>query len=189
VLDPAHMARQIEPPTVRIEKPEGEVSGYLLALSLGGGKSSRCDEPELPAATEHIKLVDLAPLPQEDGTVAFDVPREAWESLRSNFGYWWTVVAVRPGDAVSALRSNEIRCMIRHEPIARFGGSALRYPDQQHFPVVDLGASKQNGWRDEGALPARPALRRRKSGLWGDPSKATRHRRPRPPDKPGGRSA
>ena len=63
--------------------------------------------------------------------------------------------AVNANEAEPVLRSSEIRCVVRHEPIARVEGSTLRYPDQV-LPVADLGGAKVPGWEARDALPDAP---------------------------------
>jgi radical SAM protein with 4Fe4S-binding SPASM domain len=174
VVEPAHMSRTTDPPQLRIEAPNAAVSTYYLALSLAG--SQRRLRAKGPEPVEALRLVELEAEPSSDGTVAFGFPDEAWTSLRSNFGYWWTVAAAVAGDEPAVLRTTELRCLVRHEPIPRIVGSRLAYADEGHLPVVDLGGNRQYGWREKGARPARPALRKRTSGLWSDPARATRHR-------------
>jgi hypothetical protein len=67
------------------------------------------------------------------------------------------VFAVNVNDPEPVLRSSEIRCVVRDEPIARLPESTLRYPDQV-LPVADLGAAKEAGWVARDALPARPEV-------------------------------
>jgi hypothetical protein len=85
------------------------------------------------------------------------VPAETWEKLTTNLGYWWTVFAVNVNEKQPVLRSSEIRCLVRHEPIARLEGTTLRYPDQV-LPVADLGGAKEPGWVQPGELPVRPEV-------------------------------
>ena len=86
---------------------------------------------------------------------------ERGSALRTNLGYWWALFAVPAGDERRTLRSREIRCLVRHEHVPRVEGSTLRYPDQGHLPVVDLGGEKQSGWtrarRGAARAPARRA--------------------------------
>jgi hypothetical protein len=67
------------------------------------------------------------------------------------------VFAVNANEKQPVLRSSEIRCLVRHEPIARIEGSGLRYPDQV-LPVADLGGAKVPGWEARDALPERPVV-------------------------------
>jgi hypothetical protein len=83
------------------------------------------------------------------------VPAETWEKLGTNLGYWWAVFAVNVNEPEPVLRSTEIRCFVRHEPIARVEGRTLRYLDQV-LPVADIGGAKEPGWAERGELPERP---------------------------------
>jgi radical SAM protein with 4Fe4S-binding SPASM domain len=142
VKGPEHMTRIVEAPTIQIEDPADEnVDSYVLALSLGG-------------ESEHVEICPLEPSVNGDG-LEFAVPKETWEKLKTNLGYWWAIFALDPNDPGLVLRSSEIRCVVRHEGIARIEGSNLRYVDQV-LPVADLGRAKEPGWQEPGALPERP---------------------------------
>ncbi len=142
VKGPEHMTRTTDAPTIQIEDPGDEsVDSYVLALSLGG-------------ESEHVEICPLEPSTDAEG-LEFAVPAETWEKLGTNLGYWWAVFAVNANDPEAVLRSTEIRCLVRHEPIARLEGSTLRYPDQV-LPVADLGAAKEPGWAERDDLPERP---------------------------------
>ena len=144
VKGPEHMLRTTDAPTIAIEDPGDEtIDSYVLALSLGG-------------ESEHVEICPLEPLPDADG-LEFEVPAEIWEKLGTNLGYWWVVFGVNANDKSTVLRSSEIRCLVRHEPIARVEGSNLRYLDQV-LPVADLGGVKQPGWEEPGVLPERPEV-------------------------------
>lgn len=142
VKAPEHMTRTADAPTIVIEDPADEsVDSYVLALSLGG---------------EH-EQVEICPLEatSTDQGLEFTVPAETWEKLGTNLGYWWAVFAINVNDPQPVLRSTEIRCIVRHEPIARLEGSTLRYLDQV-LPVADLGGAKEPGWAERDELPERP---------------------------------
>jgi hypothetical protein len=90
-------------------------------------------------------------------------------------GYWWVLFAVM-ADGGPVFRSSEIRCLIRHEPIARIAESTLTYPDQESRPLADLGGAKSAGWVERGSMQRRPPVRSRPSGLWSGPRPARRKR-------------
>lgn len=142
VTGPEHMTRTTDAPTIQIEDPGDEaIDSYVLALSLGG-------------ESEHLEICPLEPVAEAEG-LEFAIPAETWEKLGTNLGYWWAVFAVNVNEAEPVLRSSEIRCLVRHEPIARVEGSTLRYPDQV-LPVADLGGAKVPGWEARDTLPMRP---------------------------------
>jgi hypothetical protein len=85
--------------------------------------------------------------------------------MSSNLGYWWAIFAECADSPARTLRSSEIRCLIRHEPISRISGSDLRYPDQGHLAVVDLGGGKALGWGGHAPQP-RPRLGERRNDGW-----------------------
>jgi hypothetical protein len=110
-----------------------------------------------------------------DGGVELELPDGAWSGMRTNLGYWWAIFglsAERPG---RTLRSSQIRCLVRHEPIARIDGSDLRYPDLGHLAPVDLGGRKEAGWRDTHDPQSRPRLGERRTDAWRS-SRLTRDR-------------
>jgi radical SAM protein with 4Fe4S-binding SPASM domain len=139
---PDHMTRQVKEPVIRLATDE-ELDSYVLMLSLGG---------EL----EEIYQIDFKSPKHENGFVELPVSREVWARLRSNVGYWWYAVGVRAGEPV--VGSPEVRCLIRHEPLARIEGSRLKYPDEGHFAPIYLGGEREVGWTERGKLPSRPAL-------------------------------
>jgi radical SAM protein with 4Fe4S-binding SPASM domain len=139
---PEHMVRTTDAPTIVIEDPGDEsVDSYVLALSLGG-------------ESEQVEICPLEATPTDEG-LEFAVPTETWEKLGTNLGYWWAVFAVNVNEPQPVLRSTEIRCVVRDQPIPRFEGSTLRYLDQV-LPVADLGGAKEPGWEERDELPARP---------------------------------
>jgi radical SAM protein with 4Fe4S-binding SPASM domain len=143
ITGPDHMTRTTDVPTIRIADPGNEdVDSYVLALSLGG-------------ESEQIEICGLELSAGEDGLLECDLPPEIWQKLSTNLGYWWVVFAVNANEKQPVLRSSEIRCLVRHEPIERIEGSTLRYPDAV-LPVADLGGAKQPGWEARDALPERP---------------------------------
>jgi glutamate-1-semialdehyde 2,1-aminomutase len=165
VRGPAHMTRQAEAPSIQIDKPAHEVDSFLLALSLGGEDGQ-------------IEVCPLEPAAEADGVIEFAVPVDVWERLRSNLGYWWALFAICAQEPDRVLRSAEIRCLVRHEDIARLEESTLRYPDQGHLPLADLGGEKQAGWIEPLGLPPRPRTGPRRA-----PSvSGQRHRRRRQED-------
>ena len=82
-----------------------------------------------------------------------------WEELDTNAGWWWAVYAISKDHAESHLRSEEVRCLIRHREIPRVEGSALRYADQGHLSPTYLGGERQVGWHERDQRPPRPELR------------------------------
>ena len=162
VLSPDHMARLEGPPVIRIAPPDADVAEYHLLFSLGAGD----DEAE---------LAELVAGESDGEALELSLPEGLWELLGANLGYWWVVVAVDPTDTAVALRTAEIRCMIRHEAMERIAGSTLTYPDQGNLPVVDLGGAKQAGWQN-GVLQARPKTRQYKK-LLASQRDLSRHKR------------
>jgi len=142
---PSHMSRQSEPPVIRVHRPEADVARWIVALALAGDSDD--------VAVCEVDPVDRGP----DG---FDLPidRELWEGLASNLGYWWSVFALSEGQAQPCLRSEEIRCIVRHEHMPRVPGSTLGYADNGHAPAIYLGGERQVGWTDRATLPVRPRL-------------------------------
>jgi glutamate-1-semialdehyde 2,1-aminomutase len=144
---PEHMARGEQPPTLSIETPEEEIETFYLGLGLGG-------------ESDQVEVCALEPLPSSNGTLEFEIPDDVWEKLTTNLGYWYAIFATVSGDEDRVLRSSEIRCLIRHESIARVEGSTLRYEDKGFLPVADLGGAKQFGWAPENPVK-RPTLGKR----------------------------
>ncbi len=156
---PVHMARQEDPPVFRVSEPEEAVERWFVALALGG-------EPD---ALEVHEVVP-ARAAGDGGAFEFSLPAGAWEGLRSNLGYWWAVYgcsAERPG---RTLRTFQLSCVIRHEAVARVAGSDLRYPDQGHLAVVDLGGGKEAGWGERRPAQSRPRLGERHHAAFVSPS-------------------
>jgi hypothetical protein len=108
-----------------------------------------------------------------DGVLELELPAGEWEAVRSNLGHWWAVFCLSADRPERTLRSSEVRCLIRHEPVARIAGSTLRYPDQGHRAVVDLGGAKEAGWGELHAPQSRPRLGARRTREWTS-SRATR---------------
>jgi hypothetical protein len=136
------MLRTTDAPAIEMAAPAAQISSYRLALALGG-------------EGEEIELLEVEPT-QEGDVLRFDLPAEVWQRLRTNVGYWWAVFATEAGSQ-RVLRSSEIRCLVRHEPMERIKGSTLRYPGQV-LPVADLGGAKMPGWADREVLPERPEV-------------------------------
>jgi radical SAM protein with 4Fe4S-binding SPASM domain len=166
-IEPAHLARLDYPPTVRVHAPEAPVVNWALGISLGGGKRPGLDEL-------HVVSVDVEL--SEDGIAEITVSERLWTALRTNMGYWWVVYAITMDGRV--LRSSEVRCLIRNEPISRLAGSTLTYPDQDERPLADLGGAKAPGWESRDQVQQRPTVRKKPSGLWADPQ-PFRHKRRR----------
>jgi radical SAM protein with 4Fe4S-binding SPASM domain len=141
---PEHMVRQSEPPVIRVI-PDLELSSYVVVLSLGGQLAE-------------VDVLEIEPIESLDGALELPFPQRRWEALRSNVGYWWAVIGFCSDRPAPVVRSSEVRCLIRHEPIARIEGSRLEYPDEGHFPAVYLGGERQVGWTERGSLPDRPPL-------------------------------
>jgi len=150
VAAPAHMHRAAEPPPFVVEHPAEEVERWVLALALGGER-------------REVEVCPLDRIDTAESVVRLAIPDETWSRLRTNLGYWWALFAVVAGDERRTLRSREIRCIVRHEDVPRVAGSTLRYPDQGHLPVVDLGGEKQSGWTRPGAAASRPRLGERRN--------------------------
>jgi radical SAM protein with 4Fe4S-binding SPASM domain len=153
VTEPAHMSRSAEPPTFRVAAPREPVARWFVALALGGD-------------ADGLRLHEVQPFEDSDGSLALELPDGVWEDLETNLGHWWAIFAEcaeRPG---RMMRSPEIRCLIRHEPIPRISDSNLRYPDQGHLAVVDLGGGKEAGWGGGHAPQARPRFGERRNNEW-----------------------
>jgi hypothetical protein len=147
---PAHMLRQEAAPVFRVRPPAQTVERWFLALALGG-------------EADALVLHEMAPSPDDGGMLELELPAGEWEALRSNLGHWWAVFGL---GAERSFRSAEIRCLVRHEPVARIAGSDLRYPDQGHRAVVDLGGGKEAGWGERHSPQARPRLGERHTLEW-----------------------
>jgi radical SAM protein with 4Fe4S-binding SPASM domain len=162
VEGPEHMTRAQDSPRFSVSPPREAVERWFLALALGG-------------EAEQLQLHELTALVRGDGGVELELPDGAWSGMRTNLGYWWAIFglsAERPG---RTLRSSQIRCLVRHEPIARIDGSDLRYPDLGHLAPVDLGGRKEAGWRDTHDPQSRPRLGERRTDAWRS-SRLTRDR-------------
>ena len=147
VAAPAHMTRTEERPVFRVRRPHQVVERYELVLSLGG-------------ATDRVERVPFEDPRRRGGEVELELPSSVWERLDTNLGWWWAVYAISADAHEPHLRSEEIRCLIRHEAIPRVEGSALGYADEGHLAPVYLGGERQVGW-EEASLPSRPPLRER----------------------------
>jgi radical SAM protein with 4Fe4S-binding SPASM domain len=150
VSSPAHMHRDDAPPTIEVRRPEEAIEAWVVGLGLGGEQ-------------RQVELCELSDESTDEAVVRLPIPMEAWSRLTTNLGYWWALFGVPAADPARTLRSHEIRCLVRHESLPRVDGSTLRYPDQGHLPVVDLGAEKQRGWRPQGAATPRPELGTRRN--------------------------
>ena len=118
-----------KPPSFVIEARATSVDSWVLALALGG-------------EGEQIEICPLEATPDEGAGVR--VPTERGEAARTS-GTGGRSSRSSASDR-SPLRSSEIHCLIRHEPVARIEGSNLRYPDLG-LPVADLGGGKEPAWR------------------------------------------
>lgn len=144
VLGPDHAQRSTEPVTIQFSAPEVAIKEFRVALSLGG---------ETDEVHRHI----FNPESVTDGQ-SFRLPDEVWNQLRPNVGYWWMVWAVPAESNETVYRLEEVRCLIRHQEMARMEGSKLKYLDQGFVPVSDLGGSKKQGWDDPEKLQQRPKV-------------------------------
>jgi hypothetical protein len=68
------------------------------------------------------------------------------------------VFALAGERAQPCLRSEEIRCIVRHEHMPRVPGSTLGYADKGHVPAIYLGGERQVGWTDRATEPVRPRV-------------------------------
>jgi radical SAM protein with 4Fe4S-binding SPASM domain len=153
VQSPEHMTRGESAPVFRVAAPDEAFDEWFVALALGGEAAE-------------LEFHGVEPVEAEDGTLEFKFPEGLWETLRTNLGYWWVLLATSADRPARTLRSAEVRCLVRHEPIARIPGSDLRYPDQGHRPAVDLGGGKDAGWKTPHAPQSRPPLGERRSPEW-----------------------
>ena len=101
---------------------------WVLALALGGER-------------REVEVCRLDPVATRGrrGRAVVPTRRGAACARTSATGGRCSRLSPAPG---RALRSREIRCMVRNEDVARVEGSTLRYPDQGHLPVVDLGGEQ-----------------------------------------------
>ncbi len=142
LLDPPHMMRSEEPPTICIENPTRHpVARYLLVWARGG-------------ETEEIETMWIEA--DKGGATRFRFPTAHWVQLATNTGYWWTVWGVAADG--STVRADEIRCWMRHEALPRVPESSLEYLDEGFVPVRDLGGAKQAGWTRGEAKTVRPTI-------------------------------
>jgi radical SAM protein with 4Fe4S-binding SPASM domain len=141
---PEHMARQSDPPVIRVRRPAQPVARWTVAFALAGdaGEIVVCEVDPV----EHEDLVELV------------IDREVWEQLATNLGQWWTVFATGPGETAPDRRAAEIRCIVRHEHMPRVPGSTLGYSDEGHVPAIYLGGERQVGWTDRQTEPPRPRV-------------------------------
>ena len=146
--EPAHMERSADAPTLRFRPPDRAIAHYVVAFSLGG-------EPD------HVVTSEFEPSPAQGGLLEWTLPAELWAQLDTNLGWWWCVFAVSGDELEPDVRSSELRCVIRHEEIARIEGSSMGYPDEGHIPIAYMGGERQVGWGQPDALPARPVVRER----------------------------
>ena len=135
IASPAHMLRGVSAPTIALHLPAPEIERWALALSLGG-------------TAEDLQVHELPRPRVRSGRAEFDFTPKLWSGLTTNVGYWWAVFAF-VGEGSSALRTTEVRCLVRHEPLERVVGSPLRYRDQGHAPKVDLGGGEAVGWQEQ----------------------------------------
>ena len=145
LVTPEHMLRNIELPPIVITSP-GEATRFFILLSRGG----ECEDSEI--LEPQVTLLG-------NDTIELSIREEVWEGLRPNVGYWWTVVSTVGSDTVPTMRAPEVRCFVKHEPMARIVGSALKYQDEGHFSVIYLGGDREVGWKERGTLPSRPPLK------------------------------
>ena len=89
----------------------------------------------------------------------FAIPPGVWEVLRPNVGWWWAVIGYSSKDPSVVVRSSEIRCVIRHQPVPRIIQGGLIYPDARSETVVDLGSTLS---AEEAS--GRPRIAHRRSG-------------------------
>lgn len=148
IVAPAHGIRSETPVGIKILVPTTPIKSFSISISLGG-------------ETAEVHRHTFSPsdeVDEVDGVLSFCVPKEIWNQLKPNVGYWWTIWAFPDDENQNPLRCEEVRCLIRHQPMPRIEGSTLRYHDQGFVPVSDLGGSKQEGWRDQVQLQQRPAV-------------------------------
>jgi MoaA/NifB/PqqE/SkfB family radical SAM enzyme len=145
---PDHAWRGEQAPRFAVRAPQRKLDRVWLALSLGG-------------QAEDLQIVPLRRVARRGEVIELELPDGTWERLRTNCGYWWTVLApVDPEGTV--LRTDELRCLIRHQDLPRIPGSTLGYPDLGHRPMSDLGGGRRVGWGSSDESPrGRPALQDR----------------------------
>lgn len=107
---PAHLAREVEPPTLSWTPPSEHVDYYVIGLAMGGEQ-----HPD--------NLTVRCPADQTE----WRFPDDAWAALRPNIGYWWTVWGINESDPSASVRAPAIRCLRRHRAMPRMAGSTLRY--------------------------------------------------------------
>jgi glutamate-1-semialdehyde 2,1-aminomutase len=144
---PEHMLRTVDAPTITLRSARGPVGPYRLLLSPGG-------------VPDEVIEADFAAVESADGSVELEVPEELWNELETNIGYWWAVLAFGGGSR-PVVRTDGVRCLIRHEALPRIPESALKYADGGHFSHLYLGGNRELGWDERGELPDRPPLRDR----------------------------
>ena len=143
--EPSHMSRQSDPPVIRVHRPEADVARWIVALALAGD-------------SDEVAVCEIDPVDRGADGLDLPIDNELWESLASNLGYWWSVFALSEGPEQPCLRSEEIRCIVRHEHMPRVPGSTLGYADVGHAPAIYLGGEREVGWTDRATLPGRPRV-------------------------------
>ena len=73
----------------------------------------------------------------------FDVPPRPGSAMRANVGWWWTVFGFSSTDPALVLRSREIRCLIRHQPMPRIAGQRPALPGRG--PSAGRGPRQRDG--------------------------------------------
>jgi hypothetical protein len=139
------MSRQSAPPVIRVHRPEADVARWIVALALAGD-------------SDEVEISEVEPVDRGADGLDLPIDRELWEGFASNLGYWWSVFALSEGEAQRCLRSEEIRCIVRHEHMPRVPGSTLGYADNGHAPAIYLGGERQVGWTDRATSPVRPRV-------------------------------
>jgi radical SAM protein with 4Fe4S-binding SPASM domain len=106
---PPHLTRTSEAPVFSWKPPDTPPSLYVLAIAPG-------IDPEPQIVYE---------IPGD--AVEFRLPDPAFDGMRRNVGYWWTLWAIDPGPKGPVIRGQEVRCVIHHQDIPRVEGSTLNY--------------------------------------------------------------
>ena len=145
-LAPDHMTRATEPPVLSFARPRPEIDRLFMILALGG-------------ETAEFKVCDLDRDAGEGEAMDFAIPPGIWDALRPNVGWWWAVIGYSSKDPTIVVRSTEIRCVIRHQPMPRIIQGGLIYPDARSETVVDLGSTNAAG-----PPTSRPRIARRRTG-------------------------
>jgi hypothetical protein len=129
----------------------------------------------LGGESDELEAWPVAPAARAGDHVEFQVPPETWARMRPNLGWWWTVLGFAGHDPSIALRSTEVRCVIRHRALPRIPESGLRYPGETAATAVDLGGARPP---DRDPLPLEP---------WKGPYPWARRGRHRKNGRPAGR--